>query len=84
MAVALEARESAPDTSSFLLRYRPGDGEPKVIPGPTAAGVARAEAGLAVFDGHIFDREALARASTQKASRRSSSSARTSNLAPTS
>ena len=24
VAVALEARESAPDTSSFLLRYRPG------------------------------------------------------------
>lgn len=61
MAVALEARESAPDTSSFLLRYRPGEGEPGVIPGPTAAGVARADTGLAVFDGHIFDREALAR-----------------------
>jgi asparagine synthetase B (glutamine-hydrolysing) len=62
VAVALEAQESAPDTSSFLLRYRPGDGEPQVSPGPTSAGVARAESGLAVFDGHIFDREALARA----------------------
>jgi asparagine synthetase B (glutamine-hydrolysing) len=59
--VALEAREAAPDTSSFFLRYRPGEGEPRVVPGLTAAGVARAESGLAVFDGHIFDREALAK-----------------------
>ena len=44
-----------------MLRYRPGDGEPRVVPGPTAADVARAESGLAVFDGHIFDREALAK-----------------------
>ena len=50
--MALEAQEAAPDTSSFLVRYRPGDGEPRVVLGPTAADVARAEYGIAVFDGH--------------------------------
>ena len=61
MAVALEAQEPAPDTSSFVLRYRPGEGDLRISPGPTPAGVARTQAGTAVFDGHVFDREQLAR-----------------------
>jgi asparagine synthetase B (glutamine-hydrolysing) len=61
VAVALEAPESAPDTSSFSLRYRPREGEPRVTPGPAGAAIARSDLGLAVFDGHLFNPDELAR-----------------------
>jgi asparagine synthetase B (glutamine-hydrolysing) len=63
VAFALADRQTAPDTSSFLLSYRPGGGMPEVQTGSTPADVARFDSSLAVFDGHLFDREALARIS---------------------
>jgi asparagine synthetase B (glutamine-hydrolysing) len=60
LSVALEETHAAPDTSSFLLRFKPGDGPPRVSMGATPADVARFESSLAVFDGHVFDRAALA------------------------
>ena len=62
MSVAAEERRVAPDTSSFLLRFQPGRDLPEVSsPGEAApAQVARLNAAVAVFDGHVFDKEALA------------------------
>ena len=62
MSVAVEERRVAPDTSSFLLRYQPGRDLPEVSsPGEAApAQVARLNSAVAVFDGHVFDKEALA------------------------
>ena len=63
MAVALERQETAPDTSSFILRYQPGGGPPEVVIGSSSADIARSDAGLAVLDGHLFNREDMARLS---------------------
>jgi asparagine synthetase B (glutamine-hydrolysing) len=63
VTVALQEAQAAPDTSSFVLRFKPGDGAPTVSIGPTPASVARSEPLLAVFDGHIFDAEGLAKVS---------------------
>jgi asparagine synthetase B (glutamine-hydrolysing) len=61
---ALEEQGVAPDTSSFLFRYDGGRELPDVTsPGLAAAAVARLDSFLAVFDGHLFDREALAKIS---------------------
>jgi asparagine synthetase B (glutamine-hydrolysing) len=62
VSAALEEREVAPDTSSFVVRLEPGRALPKVSsPGEAApAQVARIGSSLAVFDGHLFDREELA------------------------
>jgi len=62
VSVAVEERRVAPDTSSFLLRYQPGRDLPEVSsPGEAApAQVARLNSAVAVFDGHVFDKEALA------------------------
>ena len=62
MSVAVEERRVAPDTSSFLLRFQPGRDLPEVSsPGEAApAQVARLNSAVAVFDGHVFDKEALA------------------------
>jgi len=62
VSVAVAERRVAPDTSSFLLRYQPGRDLPEVSsPGEAApAEVARLNSAVAVFDGHVFDKEALA------------------------
>ena len=64
-SAALETQGIAPDTSSFLFRYEGGREFPEVTsPGGAApAHVARLDSTLAVFDGHLFDREALAKIS---------------------
>jgi asparagine synthetase B (glutamine-hydrolysing) len=63
VAFALEEKQTAPDTSSFLLCYRPGSGPPEISTAAVSADVARFDSSLAVFDGHLFDREAVARIS---------------------
>jgi asparagine synthetase B (glutamine-hydrolysing) len=60
LTVALAETQAAPDTSSFLLRFRPGDGPPTISMGSTPADMARLESGLTVFDGHVFDRPLIA------------------------
>lgn len=64
-SAALENQAVAPDTSSFLFRYEGGREFPEVTsPGEAApAHVARLDSTLAVFDGHLFNREALAKIS---------------------
>jgi asparagine synthetase B (glutamine-hydrolysing) len=59
---ALEERRLAPDTSSFVLRYEPGRQVPEVVSHGEAAPaqVARLSSSLGLFDGHVFDRRALA------------------------
>jgi asparagine synthetase B (glutamine-hydrolysing) len=63
VTLELETREISPDTSSFFLRYDPGGGVPEVNSGPMQADVARLDSGVAVFDGHLFNRDALAKIS---------------------
>lgn len=65
LRAALEEQGVAPDTSSFLFRSAGGRELPDVTsPGLAApADVARRDSFLAVFDGHLFDREALAKVS---------------------
>ena len=63
MAVAFDSRETSPDTSSFLLRYEPRGEPPDITSGAAEAEVATVDTSVAVFDGHLFNREALARIS---------------------
>ncbi len=62
MAAAPQERRAAPDTSSFVLRYKPGREVPEIVSRGEAAPaqVARVNSSLAVFDGHVFDTESLA------------------------